>query len=144
MVDVSGSLAQPCNILLSLARGGEDLRLLEILRKRFPKAKVMLLMAEEKYWQVRDKGGDRNDAMTYSIHVRKLFGKEHRELVQRLKAGAFDLGITTEEGDVVLSDILLYRSGARLRVGQRRPGCFPFLNCLVDSLEDFFQKGLAK
>ncbi len=140
---VSEALAQPKSVLVSLARGGEDLKLWGALKQRFPSAKVVLLMAEEKHWQVRDKVGPKGEAVTYSIQAGKLFGKEHRELVQRLRVEAFDLGVTTEEGDVTLSDILLFRSGARLRVGKRREGSYPFLNCLVDSPEEFFAKGPA-
>jgi hypothetical protein len=141
-VGVSDALAQPKSVLVYMARGGEDLGLWEALKQRFPSAKVVLLMAEEKHWQVRDKVAGKVETITYSIQARKLFGKEHRTLVQKLKAEAFDLGVTTEEGDVTLSDILLFRSGARLRVGKRREGSYPFLNCLVDSPEEFFAKGL--
>jgi hypothetical protein len=142
-VGVSEALAQPHRILVSLSHGGEDLKVLSVLRGRFPGSKFVLLMPEEKLWQVRDKVTGKVETITYSIQARKLFGKEHRTLVQKLKAEAFDLGVTTEEGDVTLSDILLFRSGARLRVGKRREGSYPFLNCLVDSPEEFFAKGLA-
>lgn len=143
MVGVSEALAQPKSVLVSLARGGEDLKLWGALKQRFPSAKVVLMMPEEKHWQVRDKLGPKAEAVTYSIQAGKLFGKEHRELVRRLRIETFDLGVTTEEGDVTLSDILLFRSGARLRVGKRREGSYPFLNCLVDSPEEFFAKGPA-
>jgi hypothetical protein len=142
-VGVSEALAQPHRVLASLTRGGEDLRLLSAMRIRFPKAKFVLLLPEEKLWQIREKEGGRAETVTYSIQAGKLSGREHRDLVQRLRAEGFDLGVTTAEGDVTLSDILLFRSGARLRVGKRRQGSYPFLNCLVDSLEEFFEKGLA-
>lgn len=142
-IGVSEALSEPRHVLASLTRGGEDLRLLRALRARFPKAKLMLLLPEEKLWQVRDKVNGRAETATYSIQAGNLSGKEHKKLIQRLRAQAFDLGVTTGEGDVTLSDILLFRSGARVRVGKRREGCFPFLNCLVDSLEEFFEKDLA-
>ncbi len=141
-VGVSEALGQPHRVLVSLTRGGEDLTLLSILRGRFPNAEFVLLLPEEKLWQVRGKEGGRAGTLTYSLQAGKLLGKEHRQTIQRLRAGAFDLGVTTEEGDVTLSDILLFRSRARLRIGKRREGSYPFLNCLVDSLEEFFGKGL--
>jgi hypothetical protein len=142
-VAVSEALAEPKRVLVSLSHGSEDLAVLSALRGRFPASKVVLLMPEEKLWQVRDKVNGKVETLTYSLQARRLFGKEHRGLVHRLRSEAFDLGVTTEEGAVTLSDILLLRSRARLRVGKRREGCYPFLNCLVDSLEEFFEKGLG-
>ena len=87
-----------------------------------------------------------------------------RELLRKSKAAVFRMEPFTiilsgrEDGEVQdiefkaspggkatgIALVGLFRSGARLRVGKRREGSYPFLNCQVDSPEEFFAKELAR
>jgi ADP-heptose:LPS heptosyltransferase len=103
----------------------------QVLRRVYPRAKIRVLVEE------------RAAALSGTQEIEEVIGYERKTLSPLsgrfrsvrdcLRERGFDLAFLLPPNPSPVQDLLLYSSGARVRIGHHRPGNFPFLNFSVTS-----------
>lgn len=121
---------------------GERKDIVSEVRNIFPNSYLALLVPVENKWRYRDMK-EVNLLIPYEEDKIGFLSKGKKNLMKKMRECKFDCSVSANKGEISAGEFLAFLCRIPIRIGYWRKGCYPILNCVIESLEVLKSENLS-